>query len=117
MSAQQKLRWGRASLDRAVFDRRSGESLGIQPRAHRLPSLQGEISFWTHRVDRTRFWQIVDAARKKAKGDQEAQLVALRELLELLFPEQLVEFQEVFDDSWIRAYRWAVSGSASPITH
>lgn len=63
-------------------------------------------------MDRGQFWKIIDASRKKAKGDLDAQVEALREQLQELAPEEIVTFQEFFDAYWLRAYHWDVWGAA-----
>ena len=64
--------------------------LGCNKGAHNPP--RGEA---TMNIDR--FWQIVEASRKKANGDPDAQLKALRESLEALPPEGVAAYREHFD--------------------
>jgi hypothetical protein len=63
-------------------------------------------------MDKARFWKIIDASRKKAKGDLDAQVEALREQLQELSPEELVDLQGVFDEYHRRAYSWDLWGAA-----
>jgi hypothetical protein len=63
-------------------------------------------------MDRSQFWKIIDTSRKKAKGDLDAQVEALREELQSLSPEEIISFQEFFDEFWWRAYRWDLWGAA-----
>lgn len=56
-------------------------------------------------MDQSQFWAAIDASRQKANGDLDAQLDALREQLDLLSAEEVVQFQEFFDDYFSRAYR------------
>ncbi len=63
-------------------------------------------------MDRTQFWAIIDASRRQADNDPEAQVETLRAQLEALAPEEIVRFQEFFDDCWARAYRWDLWAAA-----
>jgi hypothetical protein len=63
-------------------------------------------------MDRSRFWKIIDVSRKAAKGDLNAQIDALREQLQDLSPEEVVKFQKIFDEYWLRAYHWDLWGAA-----
>jgi hypothetical protein len=63
-------------------------------------------------VDRSQFWKIIDASRRKAKGDLDAQIEALREQLQELSPEEIVKFQEIFHEYRLRAYCWDLWGAA-----
>jgi hypothetical protein len=49
-------------------------------------------------MDRCQFWKIIEASRKKARGDLDAQIEALHEQLQRLAPEEIVRFQEFFDE-------------------
>ena len=60
-------------------------------------------------VDQTAFWKIIDASRKKANGDVEAQLGILRSRLEQLEPDEIVQFGRIFEEYHIRACTW-ISG-------
>jgi len=63
-------------------------------------------------MDRSQFWKIIDASRQEPGGDLDAQVEALREQLQALPPEQVVQFQEFFDEYHARAYRWDLWGAA-----
>ena len=63
-------------------------------------------------MDHRQFWKIIDASRRQANGDLDAQVEALREQLQALPPEEVVRFQELFDEYWARAYRWDLWGAA-----
>jgi hypothetical protein len=54
-------------------------------------------------VHRKCFWDIIDAARKRAAGDQAAQYAALEELLRLLSPDEIALFDAHFTDCMGRA--------------
>jgi hypothetical protein len=63
-------------------------------------------------MDRRQFWKIIDASRRKANGELDAQVQALGEQLEPLPPAEVAKFQEIFDTYWLRAYRWDLWGAA-----
>jgi hypothetical protein len=63
-------------------------------------------------MDRIHFWNIIDASRRVAKGDLDAQAEALRERLQDLSPEEVVKFQQTFNEYWVRAYHWDLWGAA-----
>ena len=50
----------------------------------------------------SQFWKIIEVSRKKAKGDLDAQIDALREQLQELPPDEVVAFQEFLDENWER---------------
>jgi hypothetical protein len=54
-------------------------------------------------VDCQRFWEIIDASRKKAQGSQDAQLAALEEQLRALSAEEVGGFDEHFSECVARA--------------
>jgi hypothetical protein len=54
-------------------------------------------------VDRSRFWDIIDLSRKRARGSQDAQFVALEEQLRALSAEEVAQFDEHFSDCMGRA--------------
>jgi hypothetical protein len=45
-------------------------------------------------MDRDRFWEIIEASREKAGGDEDAQMDALAEQLRALPAEEVVSFEE-----------------------
>jgi hypothetical protein len=61
-------------------------------------------------VDAAAFWTLID--RSAATKDQEAQLTALRALLDTLTPDQIVGFQTQFDAAMARANSWDLWGAA-----
>ena len=63
-------------------------------------------------MDKTAFWKIIDASRKQAKGDPDAQLEILRSRLEQLEPDEIVQFGRLFEEYHIRAYTWELWGAA-----
>jgi len=63
-------------------------------------------------VDKPTFWKIIDASRKKARGDLDAQLEELRSRLERLEPDEIVQFGRFFEEYHIRAYTWDLWAAA-----
>jgi hypothetical protein len=63
-------------------------------------------------MQKSEFWALIDASRKKAEGDPDAQVEALREELAELSPEEIVSFQRHYDECKNRAYDWGVWGVA-----
>src|SRR5205807_10605271 len=68
-----------------------------------------------HAVDRGRFWEIIDASQKRAKGSQDAQFNALEEQLRALAAEEVASFDEHFRASIGRADRNEVYAAAAII--
>jgi hypothetical protein len=54
-------------------------------------------------VDRRRFWEIIDASRRKAGGSQGLQLAALEAQLRALAAEEVASFDEHFSECVARA--------------
>jgi hypothetical protein len=63
-------------------------------------------------MDRSTFWNVIDASRKKARGDVETQLEILRSQLERLEPDEIVQFGRIFEEYHIKAYTWDLWGAA-----
>jgi hypothetical protein len=63
-------------------------------------------------MDRREFWNIIEESGKKAKGDPDMQMDTLRDQLQAITPEELVEFQAHFDDCWCRANHWDLWAAA-----
>ncbi len=57
-------------------------------------------------MDREMFWQIIEASRKDAGDDVDAQMEALRESLRKLSADEVVSFDGHYLDLWYDAYRW-----------
>jgi hypothetical protein len=70
------------------------------------------VNGWGAIMDRQQFWAIIDASRRQADGDPEAQVETLCEQLEALSPDEIGQFQEFYDEFWSRAYRWDLWGAA-----
>ena len=54
-------------------------------------------------MDRSRFWEIIDISRKRARGDQHAQYDALEVQLRALPADEIAEFDAYFSDCLGRA--------------
>jgi Protein of unknown function (DUF4240) len=63
-------------------------------------------------MDKPTFWKLIDASRKQAKGDPDAQLEILRSSLERLSPDEIVQFGRLFEEYHIKAYTWELWGAA-----
>jgi Protein of unknown function (DUF4240) len=61
-------------------------------------------------MDKERFWTIVAATKRKAKGGLRAQEQALRDALAKLEPEEIAEFQAIWDELYDEAYTWDLWG-------
>ncbi|KGF73474.1 hypothetical protein DO97_18325 [Neosynechococcus sphagnicola sy1] len=63
-------------------------------------------------MDKVAFWKLMDASRRSAEGDPEAQIDVLREKLDKHSPEELVDFDHIFTEYHSRAYTWDLWGAA-----
>ncbi len=63
-------------------------------------------------MDKTTFWKLIDATRRESEGDLDGQVELLRERLQALEPDEIVEFDRIFREYWIRAYTWDLWGAA-----
>jgi hypothetical protein len=63
-------------------------------------------------MDKAAFWKLIDSTRKQAGGDLGTHVELLRERLQTLEPEQIVEFNKIFNVYWTRAYTWNLWGAA-----
>jgi hypothetical protein len=63
-------------------------------------------------VDQVAFWKLIDSSRKKAEGNLDEQVEILREKLEQLEPGEIIRFDQIFREYWIRAYTWDLWGAA-----
>src|SRR5262249_1583873 len=54
-------------------------------------------------VDRSRFWEIIDVSRNRARGSQHVQCDALEEQLRVLPADEIAEFDEYFSECVGRA--------------
>jgi hypothetical protein len=63
-------------------------------------------------MDKATFWKLIDSTRRQAEGDLDAHVELLRERLQALEPEDIIQFDKIFRDYWIRAYTWDLWGAA-----
>jgi hypothetical protein len=63
-------------------------------------------------VDNASFWQIIDSSRKKAKDDLDDHVDILREQLQQLAPDEIVQFDRIFREYWVKAYAWNLWAAA-----
>src|SRR5262245_12255316 len=63
-------------------------------------------------MDSSRFWQLIEHARKLSGKNTTYRVDALRELLIVLSPEDLQSFQTHYDEQIRRAFRWDLWGAA-----
>jgi hypothetical protein len=56
-------------------------------------------------MDKTQFWQLIEASRNK-KRDCDKQTAKLEKLLGKLSPEEIVEFDNIFSSLLIESYLW-----------
>jgi len=58
------------------------------------------------------FWTIIESGGPKAQDDPERQLAAVRKRLAGLPPEELHDFQRLFNEKLVAAYSWDLWGAA-----
>jgi hypothetical protein len=63
-------------------------------------------------MDKATFWKLIDSTRRQAEGDLDEHVELLRERLQALEPEDIVQFDKIFRGYWIRAYTWDLWGAA-----
>jgi len=63
-------------------------------------------------MDEATFWKLIDSTRKRATGDLDEHVELLCEKLQELEPKEIVQFGEIFDEYWVRAYTWDLWGAA-----
>jgi hypothetical protein len=59
------------------------------------------------------FWNIIETSHQQADGDHEAQMETLESALEKLEANELIEFQNFFDEAHTVSYRADLWGAAS----
>jgi hypothetical protein len=60
----------------------------------------------------TTFWKIIDDSLEEAEGDIEEQMEFLGEMLEELEPDEIVEFDRIFLEQWVRGFTWDLWAAA-----
>jgi hypothetical protein len=63
-------------------------------------------------MDKPTFWKLIDSTRQLAEGNLDDHVELLRERLQALEPEDIVQFDKLFQEYWIRAYTWDLWGAA-----
>lgn len=63
-------------------------------------------------MDKVSFWKIIDSTRKEAEGDPDAHIDLLCERLQTFEPDEIVEFDRIFNEYWARAYTWDLWAAA-----
>jgi hypothetical protein len=63
-------------------------------------------------MDEAQFWAVIEAGGRKARTDQDRQLVAVRKQLAKLTPEEIWSFDRLFNRKMVDAYRWDLWGAA-----
>lgn len=63
-------------------------------------------------MDLDQFWKIIDASQERSGGDPERQLEVLRDLIDELSPEEIIEFDRHFESCVDQAYRWNLWAAA-----
>jgi Protein of unknown function (DUF4240) len=63
-------------------------------------------------MNKATFWKLIDTSRKESEGDPEAQIELLREKLTELNPDEIVQFDRIFDEYHNRAYSWNLWAAA-----
>lgn len=63
-------------------------------------------------MNEDQFWFLIAAAKREANGDSEAQLELLKSKLEVIAPEEIMDFQRIFDRLFAVSYRADLWGAA-----
>jgi hypothetical protein len=63
-------------------------------------------------MDDSKFWDLIEESKRKAKGDFDDQAESLLGLLRKLPPEDIVQFDRIYHDRLARAYTWDLWGAA-----
>ena len=59
-----------------------------------------------HRMDVTQFWNIVESSKAASGASHDNHVELLAEHLSALPPDEVISFQQIFDDLTDRAYSW-----------
>jgi Protein of unknown function (DUF4240) len=63
-------------------------------------------------MDMATCWKLIDSTRQQAKGNLDEHVELLRERLQALGPEDIIQFDTLFREYSIRAYTWDLWGAA-----
>jgi len=63
-------------------------------------------------LDKKQFWSIIEKSSQQAANGGDAQIAALRDLLQELSPDEIVGFQRCFDECMAESYCWELWGAA-----
>jgi hypothetical protein len=63
-------------------------------------------------METVKFWELIDASRKKASGDPWEQIEILVEMLAKLEPSEIVDFKRIYTELYAAAYTWSLWGAA-----
>src|SRR5436305_13462081 len=63
-------------------------------------------------MDEAQFWEILEAGGRKARTDPERRLAAVRKRLGKLSPEEVRDFNRLFNKKLADAYTWDLWGAA-----
>jgi hypothetical protein len=63
-------------------------------------------------LEKQQFWSIIGKSSHEASGERDAQVAALRQELEALTPDEIVDFQRCFDECMSESYHWGLWGAA-----
>ena len=58
------------------------------------------------------FWDLIAASLEEAEGDLDEQMEFLGESLEELDPAEIVDFDRIFLEHWVKAYTWDLWAAA-----
>jgi len=58
------------------------------------------------------FWKIIHESLEEAEGDLDEQMEFLGEALEELEPAEIVDFDRIFLECWVKAYTWDLWAAA-----
>ena len=63
-------------------------------------------------MDIAQFWTLVESSKAASRGSFDRHIELLAKHLSALTPEEIIEFQRIFDDLTDRAYSWDLWGAA-----
>ncbi len=63
-------------------------------------------------MNENKFWELIERANEVSKGDADQKLEALKQEIEQLTPDEIVEYAKLFQEKEIKAYRWDLWAAA-----